>query len=76
MSSPPKPLYLQLDYIDAKISQTLSWMNGKPTHDNVYDECCSDFSCCVPECFVSDDTKRFEDGSKALEIFFERRNSD
>ena len=29
--------------------QTLDWVNGKPTHNTIDDECCPDFSCCVNE---------------------------
>ncbi len=28
--------------------QLLDWLDGKPTHNKVDDECCPDFSCCQP----------------------------
>jgi hypothetical protein len=29
--------------------QTLNWLKGSPRHNQIDDECCPDFSCCVPE---------------------------
>lgn len=42
-----RPKYLQVEYIDLCIEQTLLWMNGVSTHRN--NECTVDFSCCYPD---------------------------
>ena len=65
---------LELDYIDKKINQTMLWMNGKPTHDHTYNECCFDFSCCCPELFEKNDAKRMERGAIKLNEFIKRRD--
>ena len=39
---------------------TLSWAMGKSYHNRVDNECCPDFSCCQPELFEQDATKRWE----------------
>jgi hypothetical protein len=41
-------------------AQTLKWAMGQPYHNNIDDECCPDFSCCKPEMFEQDETKRWE----------------
>lgn len=40
--------------------QCLSWAMGKPYHEPIHDECCPDFSCCMPDLFEKDDAKRWE----------------
>jgi hypothetical protein len=40
--------------------QCLSWAMGRPYHNRVDDECCSDFSCCVADMFEHDQAKRWE----------------
>lgn len=34
--------------------QVDEWVNGNPVHNDERDECCPDFSCCVPEVMASD----------------------
>ena len=38
--------------------QSFLWLNGKPEHNLVTDECCPDFSCCRPELFIGDREER------------------
>jgi len=33
---------------------------GNPYHNNIDDECCPDFSCCVPDMFEKDEAKRWQ----------------
>lgn len=40
--------------------QALNWAQGKSYHNNIDDECCPDFSCCHPECFIIDSTERWK----------------
>lgn len=40
-------------------SQTLKWAMGQPYHNRIDDECCPDFSCCVPDMFEKDEEKRW-----------------
>lgn len=40
--------------------QCLAWAMGKVYHNRVDDECCPDFSCCVPDMFEADQAKRWE----------------
>jgi len=58
MANTSKP-DLPHDYEKRVMSQTLSWAIGKPYHDTVTDECCPDFSCCVPSLFTRDDSRRW-----------------
>lgn len=37
--------------------QAIEWVQSRSVHNIVDDECCPDFSCCVPECF---NNNRFE----------------
>lgn len=41
-------------------AQTLKWAMGQSYHNNIDDECCPDFSCCHPELFEKDETKRWD----------------
>jgi len=41
-------------------AQTLKWALGQPYHNNIDDECCPDFSCCVPDMFEKYDAKRWQ----------------
>lgn len=47
-----KPLYKER----AK-SQCLSWAMGNVYHNNIDNECCPDFSCCVPELYKNVDER-------------------
>lgn len=40
-------------------AQSLSWAQGHPYHNTIDDECCLDFSCCIPELFWTDAEKRW-----------------
>lgn len=66
----PIPTYLQLDYIDQCINQTLNWINGQSIHAN--NECCIDFSCCYPN-LLMEYSKRLEIGNSKLDELFARR---
>lgn len=46
------------DYQQRTIEQGRKWVAGESTHNRVDDECCPDFSCCVPSLFESDRAKR------------------
>ena len=65
-----KPKYLQLNYIDNSIEQTLLWINGVSKHFN--DECCIDFSCCFPELLMSYE-RRLKVGTQHLDNLHDRR---
>lgn len=52
----PKPPH---DYQRRVRAQTLAWAMGKPYHEPVTDECCPDFSCCIPELFTEDEAARW-----------------
>lgn len=47
------------DYKKRADAQLLSWAMGKPYHEPATDECCPDFSCCIPELFEMDEAKRW-----------------
>ena len=64
------PAYLQLNYIDNCIKQTLLWINGESTHAN--NECCQDFSCCFPE-LKSSYERRLKVGTDKLKELYNRR---
>ncbi len=53
-------------YLHRVRKQTLAWINGRPYHDPVTDECCPDFSCCAPSLFTRDTEKRQRDGLEML----------
>ena len=48
------------EYRERARIQCLKWAMGKPYHDPVNNECCPDFSCCVPELFEKDSDSRWE----------------
>ena len=47
-------------YLERSRHQTLRWAMGSPQHNHIDDECCIDFSCCVPELFETDPKKRWD----------------
>lgn len=47
------------DYKERVNRQTLSWAMGRPYHDKITDECCPDFSCCIPDLFNEDAADRW-----------------
>jgi hypothetical protein len=54
------------EYEESLIKQTRLWMEGTPWHNTLSDECCSDFSCCVPELLTQPIEKRYERGMAEL----------
>jgi hypothetical protein len=42
------------DYQKRVLEQGDAWLNGKPKHNFIDNECCPDFSCCHPELFTKD----------------------
>jgi hypothetical protein len=46
-------------YDDRVKAQMLSWAMGKPYHEPINDECCPDFSCCMPGMFTEDAAERW-----------------
>jgi hypothetical protein len=40
--------------------QCLAWAMGRAYHNAIDDECCPDFSCCMPDLFEKDAAKRWE----------------
>lgn len=53
-------------YLRRVRAQTLAWINGRPYHDPVTDECCPDFSCCEPALFTKDAEQRQREGLEML----------
>ena len=47
-------------YADRVHHQSLAWAQGRPYHNQIDDECCPDFSCCMPALFTKDDDKRWQ----------------
>src|SRR5688572_28939536 len=39
----------RLKRYESVLIQTRMWVDGNPVHNTLKDECCPDFSCCVPE---------------------------
>ena len=56
----------RLAYLRRVRAQTLAWINGRPYHDPVTNECAPDFSCCEPDLFTQDDERRQREGMKML----------
>jgi hypothetical protein len=42
------------------LKQNEDWLNGRSFHNFIDDECCPDFSCCNPELFTDDRSKRLK----------------
>lgn len=47
-------------YHERVLKQTENWVGSLCQHNNIDDECCPDFSCCKPELFEEDRSKRIE----------------
>ena len=47
-------------YAERVKAQTLAWAKGRSYHNTVDDECCPDFSCCIPDLFEQDEGKRWQ----------------
>lgn len=41
-------------YTNRVIQHSLMWVNGRPKHNYIDDECVVDFSCCNPDLFTKD----------------------
>lgn len=53
------PIFKQVvAYRTRVIAQCEAWVRGDSKHNFIDDECCPDFSCCVPACFEPDRLKR------------------
>lgn len=48
------------EYHERARLQCLAWVEGKIYHNQIDDECCPDFSCCIPDLFEVDQTKRWK----------------
>lgn len=59
-----------MNYQDRTIQQSLRWVNGNPQHNKVDDECCADFSCCIPALFI----EKMEDRQKIHKNLLKRLN--
>lgn len=47
-------------YTERSQHQLQEWVRGNPIHNEQDNECCPDFSCCIPELLqVEDERKRF-----------------
>lgn len=53
-------------YLRRVRQQALAWINGRPYHDPVTDECCPDFSCCHPDLFTDDAEQRQREGMSMM----------
>lgn len=47
-------------YQARSMNQLKDWVNCIPVHNAIDDECCPDFSCCIPELFERDRMKRLK----------------
>lgn len=45
-------------YQQRAVDQGKTWVNGKSEHNAIDNECCPDFSCCVPSLFTKDRADR------------------
>ena len=54
-------------YTDRVIKYSLMWVNGRPKHNYIDNECVVDFSCCYPELFTNDLTVRQEHHAQLVE---------
>lgn len=48
------------EYQKSVLAQTEAWVNGFSYHSKETNECCPDFSCCRPDMFQKDASKRTE----------------
>ena len=46
-------------YAGCTEQQDKLWAQGTPVHNHVDGECCLDFSCCEPDLFEKDESKRW-----------------
>lgn len=57
-------------YLGRAHRQAARWVLGTRDHNSIDNECCPDFSCCMPDLFETDQAKRL-----AVLNEFERRNN-
>ena len=50
--------YAGMSYAESVTHQVKHWAAGIPTHNPVRDECCPDFSCCVPSMLMPEPARR------------------
>lgn len=58
------------------IEQGRAWVEGDARHNVVDDECCPDFSCCAPACFVTERGERLAMLNAQLRRYGERVQHD
>jgi hypothetical protein len=51
------------------IEQGERWVNGESRHNDIDDECCADFSCCMPELFQQDRADRLTTFNRVLKSY-------
>ena len=44
-------------YLERVRQQVINWLAGRSVHNAVDDECCPDFSCCVPDMLMSQEQR-------------------
>lgn len=54
-------------YQDRVIQHSLMWVNGKPKHNHIDEECVQDFSCCMPDLFTDNLQVRQQLHAKLIE---------
>jgi hypothetical protein len=54
-----RPVAGDAGYRDRVRAQTLAWAEGRSYHNKIDEECCPDFSCCMPDLFERDEAKRW-----------------
>lgn len=60
----------KVPYRESVMKQLESWVAGKPIHNEYADECCPDFSCCVPDNLWPEETRKVFVGASE-EVRFE-----
>ena len=49
--------------------QLEAWLKGNPQHNEDLDQCCPDFSCCVPDLLVDYETRKaFAEADEELQM--------
>ena len=61
------------EYEDRTIRFSLLWLNGKPRHNHIDQECCIDFSCCHPDLFTTDRKEREKIHANLIKRLREKR---
>ena len=59
-------------YTDRVIKHSLMWVNGKPKHNYIDNECVCDFSCCYPDLFTDDVEERQKQHLELIEKLREK----